>query len=67
MPICLFDLPYGCLADRLICSDDSELKEDRTFFFKGVFELDTPLSLGPVQLEHTNTHNKDQEGGDKRE
>jgi len=34
---------------------------------EGVLELDTPLSLGSVQLEHANTHNEDQEGGDERE
>jgi hypothetical protein len=47
--------------------DDSEKKEVRTLSFEGVLELNAPLSLSSVQLEHTNGHNKDQEGGDERE
>lgn len=55
------------LQKILIYSDNSEQKEDRTLSFEGMLELDAPLSLSSVQLEHTNSHNKDQEGGDNRE
>ena len=46
---------------------ESELKEVRTLSIEGLLELDTPFSLGSVQLEHTDSHNKDQDGGDERE
>ncbi len=42
-------------------------KKGRTFSFEGMLELDAPLSLGTVQLEHTDTHNEDKEGRDERE
>ena len=47
--------------------EGSERKEVRTLSFECLLELETPLSLGSVQLEHTDAHNEDQDGGDKRE
>ena len=38
---------------------ESELKEVRTLPIEGLLELDTPFSLGSVQLEHTDSHNED--------
>ena len=40
-------------------------KEEHTLTTKGALELNAPFSLGPVQLEHSNTHDKNHEGSNK--
>jgi hypothetical protein len=57
----------GSICQRYINTRARDLTLDLTLTLESVLKLDAPFSLRVVQFEHGNSHDKDQDGGDKLE